>query len=170
MHSILKLISDNKLIIAVISSVLTFMFGRYTSYIGDRRIGMKDINESFYKPFLSMYLNEHHAYALYFVDFDYNVQRDIAKILLDNVNRVSPRMKRKIWNLDQCLLDYSKDFEDEVELSSEDKVYVERCFNEIYEYIQKQYIKNERKLYCAFSKRVKYVIEEFLVSHNILKD
>lgn len=112
MHSILEFITANELVIVVVSSFVTFMFGRYTSYIEDQRVGMKDINESFYKPFLSMYLNEHHAYALYFVDLEYKVQKDIVKILLDNSNRVSPSMKRKIWDLDQCFSGYSKDFVD----------------------------------------------------------
>jgi len=154
-------------VIAGVAPVLTFFLGRYTSHLDDRRSGMKDINENFYKPFMGTYLEAHHAYALYFVDLDMKYQISLVEILLHNMNRVSPRIKKKILDLDQCYSGYSEDLRNGIKISSEDKEFVEKQFAEIYSYIEKQYIKNERKLYCSLWKRFLYSIQEFLIRHNL---
>lgn len=97
-----------EIMLIVVTAIITFLFGRYTSYLDDRRTGMKDINNSFYKLFLSTYKNEHHAYALFFVD------------------------------LDQCFSGYSKDIENGREISDEEKKYVENGFHHIYNYYERK--------------------------------
>ena len=130
---------------------------------------MKDINNSFYNLFLSTYKNEHHAYALFFVDLEYATQKELMKILLENSDRVSPAVKLRINDLDQCFSGYSKDIENGREISDEEKKYVENGFHHIYNYIERQYIKNERKLYCSIPKRIFYKIQDVLISCRILK-
>lgn len=66
MKEFARIISENSLFIAALSGIITFFLGRYTSRLDDYRQGRKSLNEEFYKPFMSLYLNEHHAYALFF--------------------------------------------------------------------------------------------------------
>lgn len=84
----------------------------------------------------------------------------MVKLLLDNLYMVSPVIKSKIYDLDQCFSGYSQELIQNREMSDEDKMYVEQCFMCIYNYIKKQYVKNERKLYCSFIKRIGYKIQE----------
>lgn len=142
MDFVLGFIKDNGLIIIVLSSFITFFFGRYTSHLDDRRSAMKEINDTFYKPFLSLYKNEHHAYALFFTDLSVEVQEKIVALLLENCNRVSPYTKEKILKLDTCYSGYIEDIKSNNELLSEEKEYIECCFNKIYNYIERQYFKN----------------------------
>lgn len=81
---------------------------------------------------------------------------------------VPPRLRLKIYELDQCFSGYSQDIEQGIEMVREEKDYVEQCFNAIYNYIESQYIKNERKLYCSAWKRVKYAMQDFLINRNII--
>lgn len=173
MEKMLTFIGENRIIseiaFIILTGIITFLFGRYTSYLDDRRAGRKDINESFYKPFLSLYKNEHHACALFFADLDFKVQKKLIKLLLDNTERVSPVIKMHIYDLDQYFSGYLKDFVTENDITDEDKEYVEKNFGCIYNYVEKQYIKNERKLYCSFEKRMLYKVQEILIWCNILK-
>lgn len=157
-----------EIILIEITACITFLTGRCTSHLDDYRTGMKEINNSFYKPFLSLYKNAHHAYALNFVDIDYDVQKEIIKLLLDNMEIVPPRLRLKIYELDQCFSGYSQDIEQGIEMVREEKDYVEQCFNAIYNYIESQYIKNERKLYCSAWKRMKYAMQDFSINSNII--
>lgn len=163
MDFIARLIKDNEMLIIVVSSFITFFLGRYTSHLEDRRNGMKDINETFYKPFLSLYANEHHAYALFFSDLSIDVQKKIVALLLDNCNRVSPYVKEKILTLDTCYSGYVEDIKAGKELLLGEKEYIEKYFNQINDYIEKQYQKNERKLYCSIFKRFLYAIQEIII-------
>ncbi len=117
----------------------------------------------------AQYKNAHHAYALNFVDIDYEVQEELIKLLLDNVEIVPAKLRLKIFELDQCFSGYSQDIEQGTEMLQEEKDFVDRYFDDIYDYIEKQYIKNERKLYCSVWKRVNYTIQDFLVNRNIIK-
>lgn len=154
-----------EIILIVITACMTFLFGRYTSHLEDRRRGIREIDNTFYKPFLSLYKNAHHAYALFFVDIDYSVQEEIMKLLLDNVEIVPPKLRLTIYNLDQCFSGYSQDIEQGVEILQEEKEHVEKYFLAIYHYIERQYIKNERKLYCSLGRRMCFMIQEFLINH-----
>ena len=169
MELIQSFISENEVMLVVISSIITFFVGRYTCHLDDRRNGMKDINETFYKPFLSTYMNEHHAYALFFTDLSIKGQKKMVKLLLDNSYRVAPIIKEKIVALDCCFSGYLEDIEEKKELLQEEKEYVERCFGDIYTYIEKQYRKNERRLYCSMFKRFLYKMQEILIECNIWK-
>lgn len=158
-----------EIVLILITGFITFLLGRCTSHLDDYRAGMKEIDNSFYKPFLSLYKNAHHAYALNFVDIDYEVQEELIKLLLDNVEIVPAKLRLKIFELDQCFSGYSQDIEQGTEMLREEKDFVDRYFDDIYDYIEKQYIKNERKLYCSVWKRVDYAIQDFLVNRNIIK-
>ncbi len=158
-----------EIILILITTFITFLVGRWTSHLDDRRIGMKEIDTQFYKPFLSLYKNTHHAYALNLVDIDFEVQEQLIKLLLDNVEIVSPRLRLKIFELDQCFSGYSQDIAQGIELSQEEKDFVEQYFGNIYNYIEKQYIKNERKLYCPGWKRVSYFLQDILIKLNIIR-
>ncbi len=63
MTRVIDFFTNNEVLVILILSCITFLLGRYTSRLDDYRVGMKEINESFYKPFIGMYLNGHHAYA-----------------------------------------------------------------------------------------------------------
>ena len=110
----------------------------------DYRTGMKEIDKYFYKPFLSLHKNAHHAYAMNFVDIDFEVQEQMIKLLLDNVEIVSPKLRLRIFELDQCFSGYSKNMEQEIKMLQDEIDCVEQHFGTIYSYIEKQYIKNER--------------------------
>ena len=81
---------------------------------------------------------------------------------------VPPRLRLKIYELDQCFSGYSQDIEQGIEMVREEKDYVEQCLNAIYNYIESQYIKNERKLYCSAWKRMKYAMQDFSINSNII--
>lgn len=112
-----------EVIFILITGCTTFLLGRYTSHLDDQRAEMKEIDNTFYKPFLSLYKNAHHAYALYFTDIDYEAQKKIIKMLLDNEEIVSPKLRLKINGLDQCFSGYSQDIEEGIEITQEDKVF-----------------------------------------------
>lgn len=159
-----------EIILILITALITFLIGRWTSHLDDRRTGMKEIDKLFYKPFLSLYKNAHHAYALNFVDIDFEVQEQLIKLLLDIVEIVSPRLRLKIFELDQCFSGYSQNIEQGIEMLQDEIDYVEQHFGEIYDYIEKQYIKNERKLYCSEWKRMRYFMQDIVIRlHDAVK-
>lgn len=160
-NKLIDFLTKSELLITVISIIITFFLGRYTSRAADRRQGMKDIDESFYKPFISLYWNAHHAYAFYFVDLPIETQAEIMKMLLENRKRVAPWIERTIMDLDQCYSGYREQIKEQEEISDKDKKYVEKTFSVIFEYAEKQYAKNERKLYHTWLERVVYKISEW---------
>lgn len=161
MEKLIDFLMKSELSIAMLTAVLTFFLGRYTSRCADRRQGMKDIDESFYKPFISLYTNAHHAYAFYFVDLPLEAQDEMVKMLLENRKRVAPWIESKILDFDQCYSGCRKQMEEHKEILDEEKIYVERIFSTIYEYAEKQYAKNERKLYHSIPERIVYKISEW---------
>jgi hypothetical protein len=161
MNKLVTFLTENELSITVVSVIITFFLGRYTSCCDDRRQGRKDIDETFYKPFISLYTNAHHAYAYYFVDLPLETQDEIMKILLENRKRVAPWMERTILDMDQCYSGCRKQIEEHEEILDEDKKYVERIFSTIFEYAEKQYARNERKLYHSLPERMIYKISEW---------
>ena len=145
----------------IVTAVITFFIGRYTSRLDDRRQGLKDIDETFYKPFISLYLNAHHANAFFFVDLPLEAQDKIVELLLENRKRVPPWVERKISEIDLCYSGYSVQIKEKEENSAEDKEYIEKIFQTIFEYAEKQYGQNERKLYHNLFERVGYKISEW---------
>lgn len=159
-----------EIILILITALITFLIGRWTSHLDDHRTGMKEIDKFFYKPFLSLYKNAHHAYAMNFVDIDFKVQEQLVKLLLDNVEIVSPRLRLRIFEQDQCFSGYSQNMEQGIEMLQDEIDYVEQHFGTIYSYIEKQYIKNERKLYCSGWNRMNYCIQEIVMwFHDTVK-
>lgn len=156
MKNIVDFLTENELSIAVLTAVITFYLGRYTSRLDDHRTGLKDINEKFYRVLISLYISTHHAYALYFVDLPLAVQDKIMRVLLENEKRVPPWIEVKILELDQCFSGYSIQIKRNEKISDGDKRYVEELFQSIYEYVEKQYQKNERKLYHTMRERIGY--------------
>ena len=170
MEQLVGNLSGTDCVVVILSSVLTFLLGRFTTYVDDRRKGMKEINDTFYKPFLSMYLNEHHAYALEFVDLPIEVQSEMVRLLLENADKLSPVIKQKIQELDMCYSGYVKILKKKKELLGEEKEDVEKIFSCIYQYIEKEYIRNERKLYCTFIRYIWYnILDCFLKVKNHIK-
>lgn len=149
------------IMVSVITPVLTFFLGRYTSHCDDRRQGRKDIDEKFYKPFIGLYMNAHHAYALYFVDIPLEKQDEIIKLLLENRKRVPPWIERKIMDFDQCYSGYREQIKEHEKISDVDKIYIEKIFATIFEYAEKQYARNERILYHSLRERAIYKISEW---------
>lgn len=119
---------------------------------------MKDINETFYKPVISLYWNAHHACAYYFVDLPMEVQNKIIVLLLENQKRVPPWIEREIKNLDQCYSGYREEMEQIIE---EEKKFVEESFHKIFRYVENQYARNERILYHTVFERLSYRISEW---------
>lgn len=142
---------------ALVSSGMTYFFTRRSNHVDDYRQGMKDIDEAFYKPFISLYWNAHHAYAYYFVDLPIETQDKIINLLLENQKRVPPWIERQIWDLDQCYSGYREDVE---QMLDEEKKFVEDLFWKIYRYVEKAYVSNERKLYHTAFDRLCYWISE----------
>jgi hypothetical protein len=161
MNKLIVFLTENELSITVVSTIITFFLGRYTCRCDDRRQGRKDIDETFYKPFISLYTNAHHAYAYYFVDLPLETQDEIMKILLENRKRVAPWIERIILDMDQCYSGCRKQMKEHEEISDEDKKYVEGIFGAIFEYAEKQYARNERKLYHSLPERIVYKISEW---------
>lgn len=155
-----EILTENALFIALVSAVMTFFLGRYTSRLDDLRKGRKEMIETFYKPLIQCYLDEHHAYALRFTDLSLEAQDRIVGLLLLNENRVSPSVRRKIWDLDQCYSGYKREIAAGGHLSEEDSIFVEDVFQKIYGYVEKQCIRYERKLYCSIPERIFYCLNE----------
>lgn len=148
---------SDAIIIAIIPTIISFFLGRYTNKLDNYREGMHRMNNEFYGPFLETFNNAHHAKAIYFSDMEPVVQERIMALLISNMNRVSPRIKQRILKLDQWYSDREEYYD---ELCEEDKIYVEKTISNIYEYVQKQYVKNERRLYCTKFERFGYFVLE----------
>ena len=82
------------------------------------------------------------------------------ELLLTNRYRVHPRIKNKIYELDMYFSSRISPLSRDQELLDEEKEYVESVFQSIYSYIEKEYVKNNRALYCSLAKRVYYWIIE----------
>ena len=138
--------------------LFSFFLGRYTSYKSDRRMAMKEMNELFLKPFISLYENTHHAYALRIVDFPLEVQQDMISLLLDNKISLSPYLQSKIIDFDCMYSGYSETLKNNDPLSEDEMKEIEETFMKIYRKLEKQYKSNSRKLYCSYPKRIWYFI------------
>lgn len=141
-------------------ALLTFFLGRYTSYRTDCRAGMKELNEQFYRPFINLYQYTRHAYALYFVDFPLETQKELERLLLDHRIHMSLFLRYQIIEFDKIFSGIMKDIEANEMLAEEEKQYVEKRFNSIYNYVENEYKKNCRKLYCTWLQRVGYWLLE----------
>lgn len=142
----------NEEIWALLVPIVTFLLGRYTSYREDCREGKKELNEKFYRPFLHLYDSKHHAIAMYFAEIPLKRQNKIVELLLQYKYAVSPEITRKINELDMYFSSQLVSEQESAELNSEDKEYVENVFGKIYSYIKKEYIRNNRILYCSLSR------------------
>ena len=155
-----------ELIIQVMVVLLSFLLGRYSTYRSDCRAGMKELNERFYQPFITLYENARHARAMWFVDLPIEVQRDMMKLLLEYRACCAPKLQRKILELDQPFSSYSEESKEGVylseQMSTEDVEYIEKLFGEVYTLIDQQYQRNTRKLYCSWLTRVRYGIADLL--------
>lgn len=72
------------IVVAIITAALTFSLTYGLNRLADYRQGMKDIDESFYKPMISLFWNAHHAKAYYFANLPMETQDEIMKLLLAN--------------------------------------------------------------------------------------
>ena len=152
--------TENEAVLTMMTALLTFFLGRYTSYREDYREGRKEINDTFYKPFLELYDNEHHSMAWYYTDLSLEMQNSIMEVLLTNRYKVHPRIKNKIYELDMYFSSRISPLSRNQELVDEEKEYVEKVFQSIYSYIEKEYVKNNRALYCSLAKRFYFWIIE----------
>ena len=82
MKELMHWVTENEAVLTMMTALLTFFLGRYTSYREDYREGRKEINDTFYKPFLELYDNEHHSMAWYYTDLSLEMQNSIMEILL----------------------------------------------------------------------------------------
>ena len=144
--------------IQIIILIISFFFGRYSTYKSDCRNAIKELNENFFKPFISIYENEHHACALRIVDLSIDAQKQMMKLLLDNRVNLSPRLQNKIMIFDVMFSGYIQSLENKQELLDEEMEEIEQHFSKIYIAVEKQYKKNSRKIYCTLSKRIWYCI------------
>ena len=109
-----------QLVIQLFVVLFSFFLGRYTNYKTDRRISMKEMNENFLKPFISLYENTHHAYALRIVDLSIDAQKQMMKLLLDNRVNLSPCLQQKIIIFDVIFSGYIQSLENKQELLEEE--------------------------------------------------
>ena len=121
-------ISILELAVTIFVPVFTFFMGRYTSYRSDCRKGMKELNSRFYQPFVTLYHNTRHAYAMNFVDLPLNVQAELVTLLLSNYECFSPFFKKKIDDLDQAFSGYSEELANGDKLLPDEEEYVEKVF------------------------------------------
>lgn len=87
--------TENEAVLTMMTALLTFFLGRYTSYREDYREGRKEINDTFYKPFLELYDNEHHSMAWYYTDLSLEMQNSIMEICSQTGTRFIPESKIK---------------------------------------------------------------------------
>ena len=156
-------ISILELAVTIFVPVFTFFMGRYTSYRSDCRKGMKELNSRFYQPFVTLYHNTRHAYAMNFVDLPLNVQAELVTLLLSNYECFSPFFKKKIDDLDQAFSGYSEELANGEKLLPDEEEFVEKVFESILASVTKQYKKNCRKLYCSIPKRIWYSVAETII-------
>lgn len=153
-----------EIILQVVILLLSFVFGRYSTYRSDCRAGMKEINAQFYQPFITQYENTKHACAMWFVDLPMDVQSDMMKLLFEYRACCSPKLQQKILELDQPFSYYSTKLNEDVpvseQMSLEDVKYIEKVFGEVYTLIDKQYKRNTRILYCSWFTRLRYRITD----------
>lgn len=148
-------------------SMLLFFLGRYTSYRDDYRKGMKEINDNFYRPFVTIYDNARRAVALYTSDLPINVQEELFKLLITYQHCSSPRLKRKIMFFSVTYTGYSQEIANGRTLSDEENQFIDKSFFEIYNIIEKNLIKNSRKLYCSVPKRFFYWIYDLFANIKV---
>ena len=141
------------IVVAIITAALTFSLTYGLNRLADYRQGMKDIDESFYKPMISLFWNAHHAKAYYFANLPMETQDEIMKLLLANKKRVPPWIEQEIGRLDQCYSGYRMS---EASVTDDDKEFVETAFQKIFIYAEEQYKSNERRLYHNCFERRKY--------------
>ncbi|WP_281844816.1 hypothetical protein [Sellimonas catena] len=137
MKALMHWVTENEAVLTMMTALLTFFLGRYTSYREDYREGRKEINDTFYKPFLELYDNEHHSMAWYYTDLSLEMQNSIMEILLTNRYKVHPRIKNKIYELDMYFSSRISPLSRDKELVDEEKEYVEKVFQSIYSYSNK---------------------------------
>lgn len=142
------------IIVAVVTAALTFSLTYGLNRLSDYRQGMKDIDESFYKPLISLFWNAHHANAYFFAELPMDVQDEIMKFLLANKKRVPPWIEQEIGNLDQCYSGYRDGSIDQID--DADKQFVEDAFQKAFSYVEEQYQSNERRLYHSWMERRSY--------------
>lgn len=95
MKALMHWVTENEAVLTMMTALLTFFLGRYTSYREDYREGRKEINDTFYKPFLELYDNEHHSMAWYYTDLSLEMQNSIMEICSQTGTRFIPESKIK---------------------------------------------------------------------------
>lgn len=147
-------------IITAVCTLIVFFLGRYTSYRDDQRKGMKELNDCFYRPFLTTYNDAHRAYAYYVSDLPLDVQERLLTLLINYQSSCSPKVSRDINDFIIMYSGYSQDIKNGEALTPDDKDAIEKTFGMIYTEIDKLCKKNNRKLYCSIPKRIWYRIVE----------
>ena len=147
-------------IITAVCTLIVFFLGRYTSYRDDQRKGMKELNDCFYRPFLTTYNDAHRAYAYYVSDLPLDVQERLLTLLINYQSSCSPKISRDIMHFIAMYSGYSEELRNGEKLTQADELAIEQQFQKIYASIDKLCKKNSRKLYCSVSKRIWYRIVE----------
>ena len=171
MENIIEFLEDNiSTFFAGFISLLLFFLGRYTAYRDDQRKGMKEINENFYQPFITIYDNARRAVALYVSDLPVEVQEELFRLLISYQYCCSPKLKQKIMFFNITYTGYSQELAAGNKLTEEENEFIDKSFFEIYNIIEKNLIKNSRKLYCSIAKSFFYWLFDFFanVKVNIL--
>lgn len=160
-EAIMNLISTQiGAIITAVCTLIVFFLGRYTSYRDDQRKGMKELNDCFYRPFLTTYNDAHRAYAYYVSDLPLDVQERLVTLLINYQSSCSPKTSRDIMYFIAMYSGYSEEIKNGEALTSDEQDEIEKTFSRIYTEIDKLCKKNNRKLYCSVSKRIWYRIQE----------
>ncbi len=168
MESIINFLKENiTTVFGGLISILLFFLGRYTSYRDDYRKGMKEINDYFYRPFVTIYDNARRAVALYTSDLPVDVQEELFKLLITYQHCCSPRLKRKIMFFSVTYTGYSKAIANGKTLSDEENQFIDKSFFEIYNIVEKNLIKNSRRLYCSVPKRFFYWIYDLFANIKV---
>lgn len=139
--------------VAVLTAILTFFFTYGLNRLADYRQGMKDIDEAFYRPLISLYWNAHHANAYFFAELPIETQDEIIKLLLANKKRVPPWIEQEIGRLDQCYSGYREQIS---QLTDSERNFVEDAFQKVFTFAEEQYKSNERRLYHSWWERRSY--------------
>lgn len=135
---------------------MLFFLGRYTSYREDQRKGMKEINDNFYRPFITKYNSLNKGYATWTSGLPLDEVGELVELLITYKECCSPFLARKIDDFTMIYSGYSLQIKAGKEITDEENRCIEDCFVYIYGTIEKQLKINSRKLYCSLPKRCLY--------------
>ena len=139
-----------QLITQAAAITLSFLFGRYTAYKTDRQTALKEINNNFLTPVLSLIKDTCHSAAYHVSDIPSEKLQQILKLLNDNSSYLSPQIVKLIEPIDMILSNrFGISGTSDSELSETDIQSLDILFGNLYRKLVEYQKRITRKIYCT---------------------